>query len=96
MNTNKVLNHTTVTLAQAATIILATPENRYALLGEPGIGKSTLQKAIMKALPDHEHSMVDVPNLDLGDVAMPVINRELRVTEYYRTSASDYIRASQS
>ena len=83
MDTNKVLTHATVTLAQAATIILATPNNRYALLGEPGIGKSTLQKAIAKALPDHEHSMVDVPNLDLGDVAMPVINRELRVTEYY-------------
>ena len=83
MNTNKVLTHATVTLGQASTIILATPNNRYALLGEPGIGKSTLQKAIAKALPDHEHSMVDVPNLDLGDVAMPVINRELRVTEYY-------------
>ena len=32
----------TVTLKQAAQIILATPMNRYMLRGEPGIGKSTL------------------------------------------------------
>ena len=36
----------TVTLAQAAKIILATPMNRYNLGGEPGVGKSSLMALI--------------------------------------------------
>lgn len=75
-----------VTLQQAARIILATPENRYMLRGEPGIGKSSLMAALAKALPDHEHAMLDVPNLDLGDVAMPVVDHDNGVTKYYPNS----------
>lgn len=75
-----------VSLAQAANVILRTPMNRYLLEGEPGIGKSTLIKAIAAQLPTHEVAYIDVPNMDLGDIAMPVIDHEQKVTKYYPNS----------
>lgn len=73
----------TVSLAQAATLILSTPMNRYLLQGEPGIGKSSLLKTLSKNLPSHEVAYIDVPNMDLGDIAMPVINHDTKTTTYY-------------
>lgn len=75
-----------VSLKQAASIILATPMNRYFLQGEPGIGKSSLLKTLAQALPNHEVAYIDVPNMDLGDIAMPVIDHETKVTRYYPNS----------
>lgn len=77
---------TTVTLKQAAEIILATPKNRYFLQGEPGIGKSSILKTLSESLPNHEVAYLDVPNMDLGDIAMPVIDHENKVTTYYPNS----------
>jgi energy-coupling factor transporter ATP-binding protein EcfA2 len=77
---------TQVSLKQAANLILATPMNRYLLQGEPGIGKSSLLKTLSASLPDHEVAYIDVPNMDLGDIAMPVIDRETRTTSYYPNS----------
>jgi energy-coupling factor transporter ATP-binding protein EcfA2 len=77
---------TTVSLKQAAEIILSTPMNRYLLQGEPGIGKSSIIKTLNGALPDHESAYIDVPNMDLGDIAMPVIDHENKVTRYYPNS----------
>jgi hypothetical protein len=76
----------TVTLAQASNIILSTPMNRYFLRGEPGIGKSSLLKTLSASLPEHEVSYIDVPNMDLGDIAMPVIDRETKTSAYYPNS----------
>ena len=73
----------TVTLAQASQLILLTPQNRYLLQGEPGIGKSSLLKTLSASLPNHEVSYIDVPNMDLGDIAMPVVDRETKTTAYY-------------
>lgn len=75
-----------VTLKQAANIILNTPTNRYFLRGEPGIGKSSLLKTLGASLPEHEVAYIDVPNMDLGDIAMPVIDRETKTTAYYPNS----------
>jgi energy-coupling factor transporter ATP-binding protein EcfA2 len=73
----------TVSLAQAATVIAATPMNRYLLEGEPGIGKSSLIKTLAAMFPTHSTAYIDVPNMDLGDIAMPVIDRETKTTSYY-------------
>ena len=77
---------TKLTLQQAAEVILATPENRYYLQGEPGIGKSSLLKSLGASLPEHEVAYIDVPNMDLGDIAMPVTDHENRITRYYPNS----------
>jgi hypothetical protein len=76
----------TINLKQAAQLIAASPENRYMLQGEPGIGKSSILKELAKQFPDHEVSYIDVPNMDLGDIAMPVIDHETKTTKYYPNS----------
>lgn len=72
----------TVSLKQAAQLILTNPNQRFFLQGEPGIGKSSLLEMIA-AETGYEYAYIDVPNMDLGDIAMPVVNREAKVTEYY-------------
>jgi MoxR-like ATPase len=72
----------TVTLDQAATLIMTNPELRFMLRGEPGIGKSWMLEVIASKL-GYGHAYIDVPNLDLGDIAMPVIDHETKTTRYY-------------
>jgi predicted AAA+ superfamily ATPase len=72
----------TVTLTQASNIILSTPMNRYFLRGEPGIGKSSLLKSLSAKLPEHEVSYIDVPNMDLGDIAMPVMPKQAQLGQF--------------
>ena len=71
-----------ITLKQAANLIKSNPETRFMLRGEPGIGKSSLLEAISSGL-GYEHAYIDVPNMDLGDIAMPVIDHETKTTRYY-------------
>lgn len=74
----------TVTLKQAAQLIMSNPKVRFLVRGEPGIGKSTMLSFIAKAKGStHNAAYMDVPNMDLGDIAMPVIDHENRVTRYY-------------
>ena len=73
----------TVTLKQAAQLIMSNPKVRFLVRGEPGIGKSTMLSQIAKALPHYNTAYMDVPNMDLGDIAMPVIDHENKVTRYY-------------
>jgi hypothetical protein len=73
----------TITLKQAAALIAASPENRYMLRGEPGIGKSSLLKQLGAMFPNHEIAYIDVPNMDLGDIAMPVVDHDTKTTKYY-------------
>jgi len=72
----------TTSLEDAVRLVVANPDVRYMLRGEPGIGKSSLAYAL-KQMTGYPLSMMDVPNLDLGDVSMPVIDHENRVTRYY-------------
>lgn len=74
----------TVSLKQAANLILTNPKVRFLVRGEPGIGKSTMLSYIANALSGtHNAAYMDVPNMDLGDIAMPVIDHEAKVTRYY-------------
>lgn len=72
----------TITLKQAATLIKTNPTTRFLLQGEPGIGKSSLLEALAESL-GYEYAYIDVPNMDLGDIAMPVIDHETKTTHYY-------------
>ena len=71
-----------VTLDQAAQLIITNPELRFMLRGEPGIGKSWMLEVIADKL-GYDYAYIDVPNLDLGDIAMPVVDHETRTTRYY-------------
>lgn len=72
----------TVTIKQAANLIKTNPGTRFLLQGEPGIGKSSLLESIAQEL-GYEHAYIDVPNMDLGDIAMPVIDHDTKTTRYY-------------
>jgi len=78
----QVTNRITVTLNQAADLILACPNNRFMLQGEPGIGKSSIIK-ILQEKTGYAACYIDVPNMDLGDIAMPIIDHETKTTKYY-------------
>ena len=77
-----VTTRTTVTLKQAAALIMACPNNRFMIRGEPGIGKSAIIAAIRK-VTGYGACYIDVPNMDLGDIAMPIIDHETKTTKYY-------------
>jgi len=76
----------TVTLKQASDLIFSCPDVCFKLEGEPGIGKSALLETLGERLPTHNIAYIDVPNMDLGDIAMPVIDHDNKVTRYYPNS----------
>jgi len=75
----------TLTFNQIAELIVSAPNIRFYIKGEPGIGKSALTKALKEKLgtDEYHYAYIDVPNKDLGDISMPVMNHDLRITEYY-------------
>jgi hypothetical protein len=73
----------TVSLKQAAKLVGTVRNNRFMLQGEPGIGKSSLMNALATQYPEHHLAYIDVPNMDLGDICMPVIDHETKTTKYY-------------
>jgi hypothetical protein len=75
---------TTVSLDEAATLIRTCQGNRFFLRGEPGIGKSSIMGAFEKHFGDaYAYAYFDCAQADLGDIAMPSINRDQQVTEYF-------------
>ena len=78
-----------VTLKQAASLIAANAgEVTYYLVGEPGIGKTSIMSMIREALGEvYNYGVIRCGNLDLGDVAMPVVNHDTRTTCYYPNAA---------
>ncbi len=84
--TISMINETqTVTLNEAIQLIVHNPNVRFMLRGEPGVGKTSIAHEIAKqsGLPLAMGRPIDVGNLDLGDVCMPVIDHENKVTRYY-------------
>jgi hypothetical protein len=85
MSTNRTISFANkLSLNQAASLILACgASNTFFLVGEPGIGKTALATQLEKRLPNHLPSYLDCPTLDLGDIAMPVMDHETKTTRYY-------------
>jgi len=75
---------TTVSLDEAATLIRTCQRNRFFLRGEPGIGKSSIMGTFEKHFGDaYAYAYFDCAQKDLGDIAMPMPNRDEKVTEYF-------------
>ena len=56
--------------------------NTVLLTGQPGVGKSAILHSLARSMPDYLPCYIDCANLDLGDLGMPVIDREEMVTRY--------------
>jgi len=79
----QVRNTLKINLKQAATLIRnCGTTNTFIMRGQPGVGKSDILKTLKRELPDYLPCYIDVANLDLGDLGMPVIDRENMVTNY--------------
>jgi hypothetical protein len=72
----------TITLKEAADLIVSVPENVVFIRGEPGIGKSSLMEMLKRLLPGHAMGYIDCGNMDLGDTAMPVVSIQEMITYY--------------
>ena len=78
------MSNLTVTLAEVENLI-ATTGNKVTvhMKGNPGIGKSSVLKALAQRFPTHDSVYIDCADIDLGDIAMPVINHEQKSTAFY-------------
>jgi hypothetical protein len=77
------MNQLTVTFSDAANLIHACGDSTTVLLrGQPGIGKSSILKELARMRPDYLPCYVDAQQLDLGDLGMPVIDRDAMATYY--------------
>lgn len=81
---NKTVNmETEVTLQEAADIIVATGKtNTFHLIGEPGVGKTSMHTQIAERL-GMKAVYIDVPNTELGDLGIPMPDRETGTTKLY-------------
>ena len=68
--------------AAATAIRTVGMHNTILLEGQPGVGKSSILSALSSEMPDYHPAYIDCTNLDLGDVAMPVIDKDEMVTHY--------------
>jgi hypothetical protein len=72
-----------INFTQAVNLIATVGHNTTIVLrGAPGQGKSSILNAIAQRMPDYLPCYIDCTQLDLGDLAMPVIDRELMVTNF--------------
>lgn len=87
-NSKKIDFGSALNFDEIVSLITASPDVRYCIVGEPGIGKSSMAAAIAAAASkmygkQYGVAYIDVPTCDLGDIAMPVVNRDEQVTNYY-------------
>jgi hypothetical protein len=79
----EIIMNLSVNLKQASTLIRNVgTTNTILLRGQPGVGKSSILATLGKDLPDYQMCYIDCANLDLGDLAMPVIDKENMTTSY--------------
>jgi len=72
----------TLTLQQTSNLIMSVPDNIICAQGEPAIGKSAMMNYMKQQLMGYHFAYVDVPNLDLGDIAMPCVDKDNMITNY--------------
>jgi hypothetical protein len=85
MTSSVVSDRITVTLAEAADLIVSCPENRFLLQGEPGTGKTSLAEVIRQRTGFYT-AVLDCGAMDIGDAAIPMPVNDTKTLEYYLNS----------
>jgi ABC-type dipeptide/oligopeptide/nickel transport system ATPase component len=70
---------TVVTTKQAGALIASLPKVRFHLMGEPGVGKSSVLTYVTDQLPTHNGVYVDMSTVFEGDTLMPAMDHENKV-----------------
>ena len=74
---------TQVSLREASDLIVSVgASNTFHLVGEPGVGKTAMHKVIADRL-GMRAIYIDVPNTELGDLGIPMPDRETGTTKLY-------------
>lgn len=73
----------TLSFDETVSLIALCPELRVHVEGEMGIGKSSMIEAIARKTGITRSAYIDMPNLDVGDGAMPVIKHDTKTTGFY-------------
>jgi hypothetical protein len=77
------MNQAQLTFDEVRDLIINTGRSVTLMVqGEPGIGKSSVGKAVADALGYH-FAYMDMANMSLGDLTLPVANKELKCAEFY-------------
>lgn len=80
---NQIHLERTVSLREAAdTIVACGGGNTFHLVGEPGVGKTSMHRIIAERL-GMKAIYIDVPNTELGDLGIPMPDRETKTTTLY-------------
>ena len=80
---SEVFMHRTVTLKEAEDEIIALgSEGTVHLVGEPGVGKTSMYKNIVRRT-GYKGIYIDAPNIELGELGIPIPNHETKTTRIY-------------
>ena len=82
MNTTIMQERSTVTLTEAPALISAAYKNKFQLVGEPGVGKTSIV-AELSRITGYPYAIIDVPNMGIGDGAIPIPDMETQTLKYY-------------
>lgn len=83
---SEVLLNRSVTLKEAEDLILAMGGDGTAhLMGEPGVGKTSMFKNLVERT-GFKGIYIDVPNVELGELGIPIPNHETKTTTLYPNS----------
>lgn len=81
-NTTLVEDRRTLTLTEAPALIAAAHKNKFYLVGEPGVGKTSIV-AELSRITGYPYTIIDVPNMGIGDGAIPIPDTESKTLKYY-------------
>jgi len=71
------------TLKEAEDLVVNCAEDTtYHLMGEPGVGKTSMFKNIVKRT-GYRGIYIDAPNIELGELGVPIPNHETKTTRMY-------------
>lgn len=80
---NQIHMEQTVSLREAADLVVSCGAgNTFHLVGEPGVGKTSIHRMIAERL-NMKAIYIDVPNTELGDLGIPMPDRESKTTALY-------------
>lgn len=82
MNSTIMQERSTVTLTEAPALISAAAKNKFQLVGEPGVGKTSIV-AELSRITGYPYAIIDVPNMGIGDGAIPIPDMETQTLKYY-------------
>lgn len=74
-----------VNFDEAVSLILHSNGNAVHLMGEPGVGKTSIQDVLVERTGYHK-VYIDGPNTDVGQAGMPIPNHTTRTLDFYPTA----------